>query len=159
PNPPVNCSTVDPTDCNYQPAGSGYSVTETPNAAWTTQVSCVSSLGGTEVPTNINLSAGEVVTCTFTNTNLCAGKECNDNNVCTTDSCDPNTGQCVNDPAPNVGNACGDQSSGVCDNPNTCDPAGHCQDNFKPSTTICRASAGQCDVAESCTGTSAACPA
>src|SRR5439155_1199266 len=33
-----------------------------------------------------------------------------------------------------------------------------CVDVFKPPTTECRASAGQCDVAESCTGTSGACP-
>src|SRR5439155_3913162 len=32
-------------------------------------------------------------------------------------------------------------------------------DAFKPSGTTCRASAGQCDVAESCTGSSGACPA
>jgi hypothetical protein len=32
-------------------------------------------------------------------------------------------------------------------------------DGFLALTTICRASAGQCDVAESCTGSSGACPA
>jgi len=30
--------------------------------------------------------------------------------------------------------------------------------HFKASTTVCRAAAGVCDVAESCTGTSASCP-
>ena len=32
-------------------------------------------------------------------------------------------------------------------------------DAFAPSTTVCRASAGACDVAEKCTGSSGACPA
>src|SRR5262249_2099392 len=31
-------------------------------------------------------------------------------------------------------------------------------DAFLPSSTVCRASAGVCDTAESCTGTGAACP-
>src|SRR5439155_891758 len=34
-----------------------------------------------------------------------------------------------------------------------------CVDVFSPASTVCRASAGQCDVAENCTGTSGACPA
>src|SRR5213594_4179010 len=33
-----------------------------------------------------------------------------------------------------------------------------CVDVFQSSTFVCRASAGQCDVAETCTGTSATCP-
>src|SRR5204862_72205 len=32
-------------------------------------------------------------------------------------------------------------------------------DGYQPATTVCRASAGQCDVAESCSGSSGACPA
>src|SRR5206468_9616790 len=34
-----------------------------------------------------------------------------------------------------------------------------CVDVFSPASTVCRTSAGQCDVAENCTGTSGACPA
>src|SRR5207244_2763373 len=34
-----------------------------------------------------------------------------------------------------------------------------CVDAFKSASTVCRPSAGQCDVAEQCTGTSGACPA
>src|SRR5206468_5739551 len=37
--------------------------------------------------------------------------------------------------------------------------ANSCVDVFAPATTVCRASAGQCDVAETCTGTSGTCPA
>src|SRR5205814_8408038 len=38
-------------------------------------------------------------------------------------------------------------------------PSSDLVDKFAPSTTECRGSAGQCDVAENCTGTSGACPA
>src|SRR5206468_840014 len=34
-----------------------------------------------------------------------------------------------------------------------------CVDVFQAATHVCRDSAGQCDVAESCTGTSGTCPA
>jgi hypothetical protein len=59
----------------------------------------------------------------------CAVTICNDNNVCTVDTCVNNQGQA--------------------------------QCVFTPGNagTVCRASAGQCDVAESCTGSSATCPA
>src|SRR5439155_75556 len=53
-------------------------------------------------------------------------------------------------------------TGGACDN----DAADHCSgsgntcvDAFQPATTTCRPAAGQCDVAESCTGSSGACPA
>src|SRR5262245_53340262 len=101
-----------------------------------------------------------------------------DDNPCTRDVCQ---GTCSNDPLktceanvdcdggtcqdikvvhiPTPGEPCGDPDpSGVCDNPDICLENGECSSNPKPSTTICRASAGQCDVAESCTGTSADCP-
>src|SRR5207249_9833083 len=56
----------------------------------------------------------------------------------------------------------GSLQGGACDDA----AADHCSgtshpsvDGFQPSTFTCRASAGQCDVAETCTGTSGACPA
>ena len=55
------------------------------------------------------------------------------------------------------GSACGDQTSGDCKAPDQC-VDGECVTGFQPNTTICRISAGQCDIAESCTGTSATCP-
>ena len=48
-------------------AGSGYAVSEDAFAGWDTVVSCA---GGAEDPGNIDLSAGEDVRCTFTNTQL-----------------------------------------------------------------------------------------
>src|SRR5262249_19070134 len=53
----------------------------------------------------------------------------------------------------------GTSNGGACDGTDSCDGAGNCVDGFQPATTTCRAAAGQCDVAESCTGTSGACPA
>ena len=48
----------------------------------------------------------------------------------------------------------------VCHNVGTCDPGtGVCSNPAKPAGTVCRASAGPCDVAEVCDGTAAGCPA
>ena len=58
----------------------------------------------------------------------------------------------------NNGTPCGDQSDTVCDNPDTCFN-GTCQSNFEPNTTVCRSSAGDCDVAENCPGNGPSCPA
>ena len=54
---------------------------------------------------------------------------------------------------------CGD---GIVDQTEDCDPAGTCCDatcHFVTAGTTCRPAAGPCDVAETCDGTSAACPA
>ncbi|UCE62348.1 MAG: hypothetical protein JSU63_11665 [Phycisphaerales bacterium] len=59
-----------------------------------------------------------------------------------------------------VGTACGDVAPlGDCDEGDTCDASGVCVVNLKPATEECRASAGVCDIAEFCTGSSADCPA
>jgi hypothetical protein len=87
-------------------------------------------------------------------TSICIAVD--DGNPCTIDFCNPDTGQVEHTPTP--GRPCGDQTDTVCDNPDVCDENGECQPNYATATTICRESAGQCDVAESCTGTSADCP-
>ncbi|MGO9662107.1 MAG: hypothetical protein ACLP66_02210, partial [Polyangia bacterium] len=47
----------------------------------------------------------------------------------------------------------------VCHNVGTCDPGtGVCSNPAKPAGTVCRASAGPCDMAEVCDGTAAGCP-
>jgi len=56
------------------------------------------------------------------------------------------------------GTPCGDPSDTVCDNPDTCNASGVCQPNLEPVTTVCRPTAGVCDVAEYCDG-AGACPA
>ncbi|MFT3711392.1 MAG: GEVED domain-containing protein [Archangium sp.] len=54
---------------------------------------------------------------------------------------------------------CGSSPSGACDAQDMCDGAGSCSALFLNASTECRAANGACDVAETCTGTSAACPA
>jgi hypothetical protein len=60
---------------------------------------------------------------------------------------------------PAAGTACGGGGLGACDAPDTCDGAGACADRFLTAGTECNASAGPCDVAEACSGTSPTCPA
>ena len=79
----------------------------------------------------------------------------NPSNPC--EVCDPSSDDSAWSYRP-AGAACGDQSSTVCDNPNTCDGSGACLDNFEPPTTQCRSAENDCDVAEFCTGDSADCP-
>ncbi|HEY3354144.1 MAG TPA: RHS repeat-associated core domain-containing protein [Polyangia bacterium] len=104
---------------------------------------------------------------------------CNDPNPCTTDTCDPVAG-CQHTNVPD-GTACDDGTVcnghetchfGVCTagiplwcndlNPCTtdsCDPVAGCQHSPAPADTICRASAGDCDLVEKCDGVSSYCPA
>ncbi len=58
-----------------------------------------------------------------------------------------------------MGTACGSSSTTDCDAPDTCDGAGTCVNRVDPAGSVCRPAVGECDVAESCNGTSAACPA
>ncbi len=111
-----------------------------------------------------------------------SGATCSsDGNACTSDVCD-GTGTCSHPLLP-AGSSCGSglicTATGQCvsqcwiggiqyaagaTNPNgacqVCDPSQSTNNwSFKPATTQCRASAGVCDVAEYCTGSSATCPA
>ncbi len=71
--------------------------------------------------------------------------------------CDGN-GACPADAFEPAGTSCGSSSDTVCDNPDSCDGSGTCLVNNEPTTTECRADAGECDVAENCDG-AGACPA
>jgi hypothetical protein len=83
--------------------------------------------------------------------------DCNDDNECTNDICDTSIHACRHLNYA-TGTLCDDQTDTDCDAPNTCDSVGFCQNNFDPAGTICRASSGVCDIAETCTGSSATCP-
>src|SRR5262249_26890347 len=75
------------------------------------------------------------------------------------ESCTGSSGACPADGfAPKTTACTGPSSGGACDGTDSCDGAGKCVDGFQPATTICRPAVGQCDVAESCTGTGSACP-
>ena len=84
-------------------------------------------------------------------------QNCDDGNACTTDTCDStgchNTqilGCCLsNSDCSSLSTVCAD---GICNTNH------ECQQQFKASTTVCKASADVCDLTESCTGTSATCP-
>ncbi|MGF1507929.1 MAG: hypothetical protein ACFB9M_00350 [Myxococcota bacterium] len=75
--------------------------------------------------------------------------DCDDNNPCTEESC--NGDRCVVSLVP-AGAACGNSSSGLCDEPDTCNGFGSCQANNRPNTEECRPSEGTCDIAEFCDG-------
>ncbi|MCZ6654945.1 MAG: hypothetical protein O7D91_18200, partial [Planctomycetota bacterium] len=69
-----------------------------------------------------------------------AGDECN------SASCDPNgaDGNCdILTPEPD-GTACGNANDTDCDNPDTCDGAGACQENLEPSGTSCPDDGNDC---------------
>ena len=69
-----------------------------------------------------------------------------------------NTGACPADGFAAAGTACGSDADTDCDNPDTCDGSGNCQNNYESSTTVCRAAVDVCDVPETCDG-SGSCPA
>src|SRR5204863_102882 len=78
------------------------------------------------------------------------------------ESCTGTSGACPTDGFAASATSCtGASQGGVCDD-DTADrctgSSNTCVDAYKSSSTVCRSSAGQCDVAESCTGTSGACP-
>ena len=76
------------------------------------------------------------------------------------ESCTGASGACpANGFQPNTTSCVGTSNGDACDGTDSCDGAGNCDDGYLASTSTCRPSAGQCDVAESCTGTSGACPA
>ena len=95
-----------------------------------------------------------------------AGAQCRDAapGVCdVAEVCDGVSSTCpVDGFAPATKLCTGTSQGGQCDD----DAKDHCSgtsntcvDAFKSSSTVCRAATGQCDVAETCTGTAGACPA
>lgn len=105
-----------------------------------------------------------------------------------TEHCDGVNAACPPDVIEGAGSACGDATDDACTDPDTCDMVGTCQPNHaaggtscpndgNPCTSdqcdgggscvhpagnagvLCRADAGQCDVAEQCDGVNPSCPA
>jgi hypothetical protein len=75
-----------------------------------------------------------------------------DGNECTQDVCDTSTGQ-VTHPPRAAGASCGSAANTECDNPDTCDGAGNCLDNFEPSGTACGDPTNtECNPADTCNG-------
>jgi len=80
--------------------------------------------------------------------------ECDDGNDCTIDTCEliPNTNIKACKHTPDTGAFCGDTPSNECENPDTCNSLGFCQDNgFKPEGTACGDPADTvCDNPDTC---------
>ncbi len=83
-----------------------------------------------------------------------------DGGLCSADTC--KAGICDHTKPANAGAICrASTKSGPCEEDVKCDglsatcPAGLA---FKPASTVCRSSAGECDVEEHCTGSAVACP-
>ena len=66
------------------------------------------------------------------------------------ESCTGSSADCPTDAKAPAGTPCGSNANTVCDDPDTCDGSGTCQDNNAPDTTTCRPSANGCDQLESC---------
>jgi len=85
------------------------------------------------------------------------------NTACATYSCTSSTGSTLVDGCYrtflSATTVCtGTSNGGACDGTDYCDGYGACVDGFRPSSYVCRAADGQCDVAETCSGNSSACP-
>jgi len=76
------------------------------------------------------------------------------------ESCSGSSAACPADAKAAAGTACGSADTSGCNAADSCDGMSNgCVDRVKAAGTLCRASAGVCDPAESCTGASATCPA
>lgn len=126
--------------------------------------------------------------CEDDNADVGIGDFCSDTTTCAVSVCDPQgSGECIVTDAP-FGTECGDVQEGDCDADNTCDGQGNCIDRIQPDGsacgntafaicdladtcvngecidnralegTVCRATAGVCDVEEVCDGTFITCP-
>ncbi|OQR95940.1 hypothetical protein THRCLA_22045 [Thraustotheca clavata] len=75
------------------------------------------------------------------------------------ETCTGTSGLCPADEFAAMTTTCSGKSTGnLCDAVDKCDGHGNCVDKYLPATTVCRTSKGQCDLAETCTGSSGACP-
>jgi hypothetical protein len=79
-----------------------------------------------------------------------------------TETCTGSSAACPADAAQPAGTACGGAPSGVCDAQDACvgtvGATATCEARFASPSTTCRAAAGPCDAAETCTGSSTTCP-
>jgi hypothetical protein len=64
-------------------------------------------------------------------------------------TCNPASGACSNPNAPG-GTVCGDQSSGLCNDPDFCDGSGNCDSRYWDAGTFCREGDGVCNPDDVC---------
>lgn len=117
------------------------------------------------------------LTCNYySSSNICGTKDCDYldvtcrkyydvNRYCSGTSGTCNDANCNSYTNAQKGTSCGTgkecDGNGNCIGTQQCTPGTACCDNngnFKPSTTVCRAASGDCDLEEKCTGSSETCP-
>ncbi len=147
-------------DCDIAEACSGASASCPSDALRPSATVCRPAAGSCDVP---EACTGTAPACPQ-DALVSAGTVCRDA-VSECDAAETCTGaspSCAADAAKPVGTACGAAPSGACDAQDTCSgtvgASAACSAMFQPSGTVCRSAAGDCDVAEVCTGAAAACP-
>jgi len=139
-----------------------------PDAGWSVSPLPICGNGILETKESCDDGANNGTTgscCTSTCTFKTSGTQCRASaGQCdVAETCTGSSSTCPNNAFASSSTSCtGASQGGGCDN----DAADHCTgtsnvcvDVFQTSGTQCRASAGQCDVAETCSGSSGACPA
>ncbi|MDX2169553.1 MAG: hypothetical protein SF182_20965 [Deltaproteobacteria bacterium] len=117
---------------------------------WTPSGSFVGTIAVPQVPSTVGIAwAGSVNPCG--NSTIDPGEQCDDGNTLNGDCC---SSTCQYEPN---GSACAGDGLGCTDD--VCNGSGTCTHPLTAASTICRADAGECDVAEVCDGVSSACPA
>ncbi len=132
------------------------------SGAWTITIS---DLAGGDVGTldtwSLHVTTAGSSTCVFDGACCDRGTGCCTNDVLQANCSGPNQNWYKNEVCAEINPPCQDCGNGVVECNEQCDGGPCCtpQCTFVPAGTLCRASAGVCDVAESCTGASSACPA
>jgi uncharacterized protein (TIGR03382 family) len=155
----INVTGSSPSPATFPGAESpGTTVDLTPGSYNVTENAVAGYLGTYSADCSGTIAYDETKTCTITNDDQhkCDHVTCAPAGECQqAGTCDPSTGQCVYTNKPE-GTSCSDDN-----NPCTidaCNASGQCVHTPGNAGTTCRASAGACDVAEVCNGTSADCP-
>ena len=112
---------------------------------------CIGQAPVTTVACDDGLYCNGADTCANKTCSAHAGNPCGAGGGCAT-TCNEATNSCESTP----GAPCADDGLGCSDD--VCDANGNCTHPVKTAGTVCRASAGVCDVAETCNGSSLACP-
>ncbi|MFM8410861.1 MAG: hypothetical protein ACKOCT_11345, partial [Alphaproteobacteria bacterium] len=112
---------------------------------------CIGNEPTTTVACDDGLYCNGADSCASKTCSAHAGNPCGAGGGCAT-TCNESTDTCSSTP----GTACADDGLG-CSN-DVCDAVGNCTHPPKTLGTVCRAAAGACDVAETCDGTTLACP-
>ncbi|MDP1825379.1 MAG: hypothetical protein Q8L48_19130 [Archangium sp.] len=72
--------------------------------------------------------------------------------------CNGSTATCPPNAFAPLGTSCGSSNATDCDAQDTCSGAGACINRVKASGATCRAAVAECDLAETCNGTTTSCP-